>query len=183
MALSVACGGSSDTGETSSQSSSDALSAAGNREFVTGVYLMYLRRNPEPGGVEFWAQRMDHGETRANIVHEIVLSAEGQAMLQRIGSSHDPVDSAYAVILNRHVDALGRPYWGHYYVTPGYGIGYVVEGLLTSQEFLNDVVPDVAACPGLYRTFQDCIALRSEGEPIPPGICEELGYQYSKRCM
>jgi len=51
-------------------------SALGNRDFVAEVYRTILDREPEPGGLGYWTERLDDGTPRGRALLEISESIE-----------------------------------------------------------------------------------------------------------
>jgi hypothetical protein len=162
----LAC--SANHGDGNPGTSQAALSPADNRLFVSAVYIMYLHRLADYGGLEFWAGRMDGGESPLAVAQEIVQSTEGLGALAQIEGS---VSTEYS-ILGRYPDPSAS-YWNGPFSNPSEGPEYVAEQLLASDEFVYKVAPSIATCAGVHARASDCFQSPHQYQ-LAPGTCAAL---------
>ena len=61
-------------------------SAGTDDDYVTTLYNKYLGRDADPGGAEYWKNRLAAGDSRGKVEQDLLLSTEGQRKQQaRIG--------------------------------------------------------------------------------------------------
>ncbi|MER2267592.1 DUF4214 domain-containing protein [Methylobacterium oxalidis] len=87
--------------------------AGSTQSFGGQIYALYaglLGRAPDTLGLEFWADRFEHGATARDLGQLFLDSAEGQARAGAL-SSADFVNQLYGAALGRPADSGGLAYW------------------------------------------------------------------------
>jgi RHS repeat-associated protein len=84
------------------QATVHVVAAAPGQQFLRQVYLDLLGRPADAAGLGFWESTLGHGQSRAQVVREIVHSTE------YLGNA---VDGLYRRLLHRAADPGGRAYW------------------------------------------------------------------------
>lgn len=79
------------------------------RVVVTGLYHQILLRDPDPGGLQYWAGRLAGGERTASLAG--LLYASDEFYNKAGGTIPAYVDAVYRNLLQRDPDAGGRQYW------------------------------------------------------------------------
>ncbi|AWN41718.1 DUF4214 domain-containing protein [Methylobacterium durans] len=84
------------------------VSSAGGQ--VYALYEGLLGRAPDAGGLEYWADRFDHGTSARDLGQLLLSSPEGQTRTGGL-SSGDFVNQLYQTTLGRPADGGGLAYW------------------------------------------------------------------------
>ncbi len=100
-------------------------------EFVTQQYQDFLARDPDPGGLAFWAQRLRSGVNPADLVQQLVAAPE-------FGDSVAPVVRLYKAHFRRSPDFEGLQFWA---------------GWVRGGSSLNDVSAQFALSSEFVRTY------------------------------
>jgi uncharacterized protein (TIGR03118 family) len=79
-----------------------SITGTPNERFVDQVYQQLLNRQAEAMGLAYWANQLDQGATRTQIVQGIESSTEALT---------DAVQKAYQLYLHRAADPMGLSYW------------------------------------------------------------------------
>lgn len=98
------------------------------------LYRAYFQRDPEPGGYDYWSERVASGQSSlASISQTFSNSSEFR---NTYGSLSDSgfIDLVYANVLGRVPDLSGRTYWVDR-LAGGVGRGTVMVGFSESAEF------------------------------------------------
>lgn len=99
-----------------------------NTAFVRQVYLDFLNREPDLGGLNYWVSELDAGNrTRAQVVEEYLLSAE-------FGQTIAPVARLYFAYFLRIPDFGGLMYWVDRY-SQGTTLNEISDFFAASEEF------------------------------------------------
>ena len=69
-----------------------------NRNYIFQVYVDLLNRSPELGGLLYWSNRLDNGDSRYTVIQAIQGTPEYK---------QDVIDGVYLALLGRHVDPSG----------------------------------------------------------------------------
>jgi hypothetical protein len=109
-------------------------------QLVRGLYQTVLGRAAESAGLQYWAQLLRTGTSRAQVTEEIWESAEHRGL---------EVDQFYATYLHRAADAFGRAFWVNE-LLGGMSESQVAEGFLTSAEYQQAHAGTTAYLFGLY---------------------------------
>jgi hypothetical protein len=88
-----------------------ALDIDGNGGQVYRLYQAALNRVPDSGGLGFWIDAMDHGQTLANVAQGFLDSAEYHKAYDGVASNRELVSRYYENILHRAPDAGGLDFW------------------------------------------------------------------------
>ena len=81
---------------------------------VQKVYIGYYQRPADPGGLLYWAERLEGTNGNLNdIIEAYANSVESRALYGTINNSSisNVVDSIYMALFNRHVEAGGLNYY------------------------------------------------------------------------
>ena len=100
--------------------------------FVERCYEVFLSRGADPGGLEYWTQRLiDRHENATGVIMNIMGSQE---FLGRNMSSEDVVESLYLAMLGRGSDELGKAGWQEK-LDAGCSESLIINGFGGSAEF------------------------------------------------
>lgn len=123
----------------------DGGTAAGH--FVQQVYRDLLGREAEPAGLKYWTNRVEQGDDRKDIVHEIEGSLEYRTR---------EVEALYHRFLNRSSDADGLAQWVAA-LNQGTRLEEIETGFLGSQEYrdLRAGGTDASFLRTLYQELLD----------------------------
>ncbi len=75
-----------------------------DQDFVSGLYLNVLARDPDAGGANYWVKQISGGTTHATVTAAFLNSPEAQTFI-------NPVVRLYEGLLNRAPDVEGLNYW------------------------------------------------------------------------
>ncbi len=104
-------------------------------QFLAAVYQDFLHRNLDPSGLQQWQQALTSGQSRTQVVMDILSTAEYQS---------DLVQNDYQTYLNRNADPTSLNSFVTY-LTQGGSNDAVVAALLGSQEYLNNALASSTA--------------------------------------
>ncbi len=100
-------------------------------EQVQRAYIAYYNRPGDPGGVEYWADRLDAGETLESIIDAFASSAEAASLYEGVATG-DLIVTVYSQAFGREPDEEGRDYWAGRIdsgeLSPGEALLTIVEG-------------------------------------------------------
>jgi len=100
-------------------------------EQVQRAYIAYYSRPGDPGGVEYWASRLDEGETLDTLINSFADSPEAEALYSGVLTA-DLIVSVYSQLFSRTPDDGGRDYWAGRIDTgelsPGEALLSILEG-------------------------------------------------------
>lgn len=88
-----------------------ALDIDGNGGQVYRIYQAAFNRAPDAGGLGYWINAMDHGQSFATVARGFVDSDEYHAAYGGVASNRDLVNRFYENILHRAPDAGGLDFW------------------------------------------------------------------------
>jgi len=98
---------------------------------VQRSYIAYYNRPGDPGGVEYWANRLDAGESLNTLINSFANSPEASALYEGV-STADLIVLVYGQSFGRTPDDGGRDYWAGRIdsgeLTPGEALLTIVEG-------------------------------------------------------
>lgn len=107
-----------------------------NRDFVTLVYRNVLKRQPDAGGLGYWADALDRGASRGTVMLGFSESVEfrrsSEAEVQAIEAT-GPVGRLYRAYFLRAPDTEGLNYW----LDTGLPTARISEQFAASAEFRN----------------------------------------------
>jgi hypothetical protein len=95
--------------------------------YVTALYAKLLGRAPDAAGMAVWVSDLNGGANRADVVNGFLFSSE-EATLATF--------SFYAAYLHRRADDVGTAFWIPLLQSPSVPIGMVIQGFLTSAEYV-----------------------------------------------
>ncbi|NDF51014.1 MAG: DUF4214 domain-containing protein, partial [Betaproteobacteria bacterium] len=76
---------------------------------ITGLYRLYLKREPDQGGLNYWVSVLDSGAASFDdVATTFANSDEARAVHQTL---IDQVTALYRTIFNREPDEAGLNYW------------------------------------------------------------------------
>lgn len=119
----------------------DPALVAEARSFVGGLFQALFGRPPDAGGADFWAEQVENGRARAQVVHALWQAPEHRAR---------QVDGYYQTLLHRTADAGGETYWVGLFLA-GATEEQIQEDILTSPEYLAAHNGAAALVTGLYH--------------------------------
>jgi len=100
-------------------------------EQVQRAYIAYYNRPGDPDGVEFWAGRLDGGESLNSIIDAFASSEEATSLYDGVATA-DLIVSVYNQAFGRTPDDDGRDYWAGRIdsgeLSPGEALLTIVEG-------------------------------------------------------
>ncbi len=108
--------------------------------FVDGLYRNLLNRPADLAGFSTWVPQLQRGVTRAQVVHQIWISAEHRGV---------QVDRLYLTFLHRAADSSGRTFWVNALLN-GTTETEVARRLLLSGEYQASHPDNNAFLDGLY---------------------------------
>jgi len=104
------------------------------RDFVTRFYQLCLGREPDAGGLTYWADSLLSGSlSGANLSNQLVFSEEFR---NRNVTNDEYITIMYKSFFDREADAGGRDYWMSVFDS-GMSRYYVLAGFVNSEEFKN----------------------------------------------
>lgn len=108
--------------------------SAGVTKFVTFIYRNVLKRDPDSGGLNYWAGEMlENGMTASRLVEEFAKSSEfASANI----SNEEYVERLYETVLGRKSDESGKQYWVSLMNT-GYSRHDILREFTRSAEFAS----------------------------------------------
>jgi subtilisin family serine protease len=86
----------------------------GKGELAGEVYRLYqaaFGRTPDPSGLSFWMNALDHGTSLDQIARDFVTSSEFRGLYGASPSNADLVNAAYHNVLQRPADSDGLNFW------------------------------------------------------------------------
>ncbi len=102
--------------------------------FVTRFYQQCLDRSPEPAGLKDWTDNLlNKTKTGADVAKGFIYSQE---FINRGTTIEEYLTILYKAFFNRAADQGGWDYWLNE-IKSGKDRGYLLDGFLGSQEFLN----------------------------------------------
>ncbi len=97
-----------------------------DQDFVRGLYLNVLARDPDAGGANYWAHQIGGGATHATVTAAFLNSPEAQTFI-------NPVVRLYEGLLNRAPDTEGLNYWADA-LRGGASLNSITDAFLHSPE-------------------------------------------------
>ena len=88
-----------------------ALDIDGNGGQVYRIYQAAFNRAPDAGGLGYWINAMDHGQSLASVAQGFLDSAEYHKAYDGVASNRELVSRYYQNILHRAPDAGGLDFW------------------------------------------------------------------------
>lgn len=108
--------------------------SAGITKFVTFIYRNVLKRDPDSGGLNYWAGEMlENGMTASRLVEEF---AKSQEFASANISNEEYVERLYETVLGRKSDESGKQYWVSLMNT-GYSRHDILREFTRSAEFAS----------------------------------------------
>jgi hypothetical protein len=90
-----------------------ALDIGGNAGESYRLYQAAFNRTPDKGGLGFWIDAMDHGQSLKEVAANFIDSAEFRQMYGAAPNDSQYVDALYENVLHRTPDAAGYDFWLH----------------------------------------------------------------------
>lgn len=81
-----------------------------DKSIVAKMYEIVFDREGDMGGLEFWMNRVDQGDSLEHVVHSFINSTEFEAT-QGAKTNEDFLKSMYQTLAGREPDAEGMNYW------------------------------------------------------------------------
>ncbi len=113
------------------------LSESDLRYFVE-MYIAYFDRAPDSLGLFYWGDRLNDGMELAQIARSFFVQPESQAAFPDAADNEQLIDDAYANLLKRAPDEIGRTYW----------IGELENGNVDRAEFMLAIINGARAETG-----------------------------------
>ena len=143
-----------------------------NEEYVVTLYRVFLGREPDQDGKQYWLGKLNSGMSRLHVMNGFSGSDEFRAICNQCGFSSGQVQSGeyrdrnedvtafvarlYEKVLGRTYDEVGINYWCESILTGRKSAQEVATtGFFQSAEFLNKEVSDQEFVKILYQTFFD----------------------------
>ena len=127
---------------------SDDLDMTYREAFVTRMYNVGLGRDPEPQGLNYWANRLAWGmDDAVDIVHGILCSPE---YLDKGKTNGEIVTDCYHAMLDRDPDEGGYNDWVEK-LDAGMTVNAIFAGFVGSDEFCNMCWNQYDISPGTYE--------------------------------
>jgi hypothetical protein len=140
-----------------------------DEEYVTAMYRIIFKREPDAAGLKSWITVLDNGCTNKKILEGFINSDEFSNLCKELGitqgsyKSDEIADNNYLVasfvarlyrfILGRRYDREGLDNWVRALVYRTVTASEVVKGFINSQEFLNRNLNDEQFVTVAYRTI------------------------------
>lgn len=100
-------------------------------EQVQRAYVAYYNRPGDPEGVDYWADRLDNGESLNSIIDAFANSVEAESLYSGVATA-DLITAVYGQAFGRVPDDEGRDYWANRIdsgeLSPGEALLTIVEG-------------------------------------------------------
>ncbi|KAB1078820.1 DUF4214 domain-containing protein [Methylobacterium soli] len=113
---------------------------------VFALYDGLLGRGPDSLGLEYWADKLEHGTSVRDVGQQFLFSAEGQARAGALDNSAF-VQQLYQATLHRDADSAGLSFWTEQLNNNAARID-VANGFIFSEEHLSNLQPVFGA--GLF---------------------------------
>ena len=143
-----------------------------NEEYVMTLYRVFLGREPDQDGKQYWLGKLNSGMSRLHVMNGFSGSDEFAAICDQCGFSSGQVQSGeyrdqneevtafvarlYEKVLGRTYDEVGINYWCESILTGRKSAQEVATtGFFQSAEFLNKEVSDLEFVKLFYQTFFD----------------------------
>ena len=102
---------------------------------LTGLYVSYFGRSPDPEGLQFWIKQVDSGRDITTIAQDFAQSNEAKSLYPYLAnpSSSSPLDfisSIYQNLFNRAPEAAGLGFWYDALTTGAVSVGDMIEAIL-----------------------------------------------------
>ena len=102
---------------------------------LTGLYVGYFKRSPDPAGLQFWIDQLNGGRDFTTIAQDFAKSKEARDLypyLANPGSSSplDFISTIYQNLFNRSPDAAGMTFWYEVLTEGMVSIGDMIEAVL-----------------------------------------------------
>ena len=104
------------------------------KAFVTRCYKVILGRDPDPAGLNAWANALATGTRKASEIIDGFVNS--QEFLSKKLSKEEQVDILYQAMLGRGADPAGKASWVKV-LNEGHPFGAVINGFCGSTEFIN----------------------------------------------
>jgi hypothetical protein len=111
-----------------------ALDIDGNGGQIYRIYQAAFNRAPDAGGLGYWINAMDHGQSLASVAQGFLNSAEYHKAYDGVTSSRELVSKYYENILHRAPDAGGLDFWAGVLDSKAAGTADVLASISDSAE-------------------------------------------------
>lgn len=111
-----------------------ALDVDGNGGQIYRIYQAAFNRAPDAGGLGYWINAMDHGQSYASVAQGFLDSAEYHKAYDGVTSNRELVSKYYENILHRAPDAGGLDFWAGVLDSKAAGTADVLASISDSAE-------------------------------------------------
>jgi hypothetical protein len=111
-----------------------ALDVDGNGGQIYRIYQAAFNRAPDAGGLGYWINAMDHGQSLASVAQGFLDSAEYHKAYDGVASNRELVSKYYENILHRAPDAGGLDFWAGVLDSKAAGTADVLASISDSAE-------------------------------------------------
>lgn len=111
-----------------------ALDIDGNAGQVYRIYQAALNRTPDAGGLGFWINALDHGQSIKSVAQGFLDSPEYHKAYDGVASNRELVNRYYENILHRAPDAGGLDFWAGVLDSKAAGTADVLASISDSAE-------------------------------------------------
>ena len=110
-------------------------------EWLAGLYQQVLGRQADLGGIEFWADALGGGVSKAAIMSSMLTSHERGVILDTETSAarSETLDLIYQSFLGRDADEAGKAFWDAR-LQAGTSLSEVLDGFANSIELIGHAV-------------------------------------------
>jgi hypothetical protein len=121
-----------------------ALDVNGTAGQAYRLYQAAFDRTPDTGGVGFWIERMDDGQSLTSVANQFIGSAEFRSIYGTNPSIHDFVSRLYENVLGREGEAGGQAYWEGQLASGQKSAAEVLANFSESPENVANVAPIIS---------------------------------------
>jgi hypothetical protein len=128
-----------------------------DNDFLTVLYKTFFNRAPDAGGLAYWAEKLQSGMTRTEVLNGFTGSAEFKARCEAYGIELTTsnvgkfVTRLYATGLERMPDGAGLRFWTHSLEDGDISVSKLMYGIVFSDEFINRNLDNTQYLQTLYR--------------------------------
>jgi hypothetical protein len=120
-----------------------AFDTNGNAGQAYRIYQAAFDRTPDSGGVGYWINRIDNGESLTSVANQFIGSAEFKSLYSSNPSVHEFVSQLYLNVLGRQGEAGGQAYWESQLTSGAKSAAEVLADFSESPENVANVAPAI----------------------------------------